>query len=461
MRKLLMLWNRLHSSLWFIPTTMTASFVVLAVLLTQVDLQIGNEWTHHFGYLFGVGTEGARGMLSAIATSMMTVASLSFSLTISTLAVASSQYSSRVIRNFMADLWNQWVLGYFVGLFAYCLVVLRTIRGGDDEFVPAIAVLAGLVLALVSINALIFFIHHLASSIQVSVILERVTSETVGVIEGLFPEPVAEPADGELTVEPMPDDWHPVTAGRMGYVQSVDPESLVKLAVEHDTVVRMDMDIGGFVTPNSVLCSVLMTEKPGDGLIRSLQRVYSIGGSRTVEEDAAFGVRQIVDIALKALSPGVNDTTTAVMCVQHLGAIVEAMAARDIPNRFRAKDGVLRVIAKGRAFDTLVALCFDQIRLCSSQNVAVLVAQLEALETAARLTGVASRRKTLIEAAERTAAIAADSLAAEYDRAVVRAVLTRTLRSLKDARPDGAELLICKAPVHASPHPGLTASPAP
>jgi len=204
--------------------------ITLAVLLIAADLSIGSDWIMQDSLVFGVGAAGARGMLTAIAGSMMTVASLTFSLTISTLATASSQYTSRLIRNFMRDRLNQFVLGYFVGLFAYCLVVLRTIRADNEvAFVPSLAVMGGLLLALVSIAVLIFFIHHIAESIQVGMILRRVTGETVQAIDEMFPADVGKAATGagpravadDITSSPDEsiDDghhWHAVSAQRFG-----------------------------------------------------------------------------------------------------------------------------------------------------------------------------------------------------------------------------------------------------
>ena len=348
------LWLSLKSSLWFVPVIAVLIAIVLAIVLTSLDLHIGSDWVGGHTIIFGVGAEGARGMLSSIAGSMMTVASLSFSLTISTLATASSQYTSRLIRNFMRDRYNQFVLGYFVGLFAYCLVVLRAIRSssGDGwQFVPSLAVMTGLVLALISIGVLIFFIHHIAESIQAATILDTVTHETVDAIEEIFPKSVGNPS-GDVVEMPdaIRDDqttWQPVAAEATGYVQHVDASTLLRLATEHDTVVRMASDIGTFVTPAGPLCHVALREPPDDDFAAALREAYSVGSSRTIEQDPAFGVRQIVDIGLKALSPGINDTTTGVMCLEHLGTIVEAIAQREIPDQFRAHDGTLRVNRQG------------------------------------------------------------------------------------------------------------------
>ena len=169
------LWISVRSSLWFVPTGMVMIAILLAVLLVEADRNYAFEWLQAYPLLFGAGAEGSRGMLTTIAGSMITVAGLTFSLTIAALATASAQYTSRILHNFMRDRRNQIVMGAFVAIFAYCLVVLRD-RGVDDgRLVPSLAVFAGLVLALLGIGVLVFFIHHVASSIQASTIICSIT----------------------------------------------------------------------------------------------------------------------------------------------------------------------------------------------------------------------------------------------------------------------------------------------
>lgn len=388
-------------------------------------------------------------MLSAIAGSMMTVASLTFSLTISTLAVASSQYTSRLIRNFMRDRLNQFVLGFFVGLFAYCLVVLRTIRSDDEvAFVPALAVMGGLLLALASIGVLILFIHHIAESIQVGIILRSVTAETLRAINKLFPAYLGEPASlgdhnpvsakevGEESSEGhllAGQHWHHVSAQRFGYVQSLDADGLLRLAEEFDGVVRMTADIGSFVTPAGAISELALASSPTEETLARARDMFSIGSARTIEQDAAFGIRQIVDIALKALSPGINDTTTGVMCVEHLAAVLETLASRSIPDRLRSEDGTVRFIAIERSFETLAGLCLNQIRQSSAGNTAVMSSLLHAVQAAGRQTTDHSRRRTLCRHANLIAILARDSVPCPDDLAPVATTAYAVIAELSAA----------------------------
>ncbi|MBX3390847.1 MAG: DUF2254 domain-containing protein [Phycisphaeraceae bacterium] len=444
MHHLHQLWIRIASSLWFVPLVLVFGAIALALALILIDVSIGTDWVRENSLIFGVGAAGARGMLSAIAASMMTVASLSFSLTITTLATASSQYTSRLIRNFMRDRLNQFVLGYFVGLFAYCLIVLRTVLSRDEgDFVPPLAVFGGLVLALASIGVLIFFIHHIARSIQVSTILSSVTAETLTAVGHLFPDELGAPISAYDTaaVAPPPNAtaWHPVLAERFGYVQSLNSPGLLAIAREFDCIIRMTADIGEFVTPAGTLCEIGLASLPDGESHARIRALFEIDSTRTIEQDAAFGIRQIVDIALKALSPGVNDTTTAVMCVHHLGVILEALGDRDIPDRLRTEDGVVRVLASGRSFDALAGQCLDQIRRCSTGNPAVMCALLNAVSAAGRRTSDPARRRTLSRHVGSIASLAQASLSWDEDLGPVRSLASRTAEELDAPVPYHAQ----------------------
>ena len=337
MNKLKRLWSILRSSFWFLPSLIVTGSIVLAVALIGVDFTGSEQWLARWPRLFGVGADGARGMLSTIAGSMMTVVGVTFSMVLMTLALASSQYTSRILRNFMSDRVTQIVLGVFAGIFIYCLIVLRTIRGGEDGvFVPGLAVSFSVVLAMSGIGVLIFFIHHIAASIQASNIIASVADETMLVIDRLFPE---KPGDGWVdddeaypTPPPLPEiSGRSCRPRTMGFIQSLDNATLLRLARENKTIVRMERAIGEFVVQGTALASLALEKPPEIEIITALQAAYTIDRHRTVKQDSAFGIRQIVDMALKALSPGINDTTTAVMCVDYLSAILARLASRSIP----------------------------------------------------------------------------------------------------------------------------------
>lgn len=290
MHKLRLLWESLRSSLWFLPTLLVLAAVILALVFVEADASLDrNRLEQQWPRLFGGGAAGARDMLSAIASSMITVAGVAFSITVVALALASSQYTSRILRNFMRDRANQTVLGVLMGVFAYCLVVLRTIRGADEgAFVPSLAVFFALVLAFVAIGFLIFFIHHISSSIQATSIIQSAADETIHAIDRLFPTEMGEAAGpGPRSGPPLvAQAWHAIPARRTGYIQSVAGDALLRLARERNTVVRMERGIGEFVVEGAPLVSVAGEKQPDEETVGKLDAVYSIGRSRTFRTQA-------------------------------------------------------------------------------------------------------------------------------------------------------------------------------
>jgi uncharacterized membrane protein len=353
---------------------------------------------------------------------MITVAGVVFSITLVAISLTSSQYTSRVIRNFMRNRVNQVVLGVFVGIFAYCLVVLRTIRGGDEgAFVPALAVMGGMILAFVGIAFLIYFIHHISKSIQASSIIASAALETLSAVDHLFPkrqdEDGDEDRDGKPAMSPVNPSWYAILAQNTGYIESVEMNALIDAARKHGTILRMDRCIGEFVVEGMPLVSVSGPFDPDDRITAEINEIYVISRQRTVEQDPAFGIRQIVDIALKALSPGINDTTTAVICVDYLSAILIRLATRRIAASHLTDQGELRVITRGQSFGSLLAEAFDQIRQNAAGNVAVMSRMLDALQTIAGMTTSPIRRRAILEQVQCIAELAGRTIGSPHDLA--------------------------------------------
>ena len=436
MNKFKQLWSNLRSSFWFMPSLIVLLSVAFAVVMIEADSAGSDQWLAQWPRLFGAGAQGARGMMSTIAGSMMTVVGVTFSMILVVLALASSQYTSRILRNFMRSRVTQVVLGIFAGIFTYCLIVLRTIRGGDEgAFVPNLAVFFGFVLALGGVGALMFFIHHIASSIQASSIIASVAEETIAVIDRLFPEKLGhgpdEDDDGQMLRPLSGRNWRAVPAPQSGYIQSVNNAALLRLARDRKTIVRMEHGIGDFVVRNTTLASLALEDLPDQETIAALQDAFSISSYRTVEQDAAFGIRQIVDVALKALSPGINDTTTAVMCVDYLTAIMAQLAPRQIPSSRRYEEGELRVIAIGPNFESLLAESFDQIRCNAIGNVAIMLRMLGALQTIASMTVRADRRRSLRDQVQWITELAERTIESAHDRARIEARLAHVREALE------------------------------
>jgi uncharacterized membrane protein len=392
------LWWRIAAGLWFVPAVTVLGAVLLGVGLVEAEVLVDIKLDERWPRLFGAGAEGSRGMLSAIAGSMITVAGVVFSVTIVALSLAASQYSPRVLRTFTSDRPTQLVLGVFVGIFAYCLVVLRTIRGGDNGgFVPSLAVLGGLLLAFVGIGFLVYFIHHLADSIQATSILSRVTTVTRAAIDELFPENLGAPLEG-CEPEPLVSElgpWTMVAARRTGYVINVNNPGLLAFARERGRVLRMAVQVGEFVIEGQPLASLHGGAAVSEADQKSLDAHYTCDRQRTIEQDAAFGLQQLVDIGSKALSPGINDASTAVLCIDRLTELLVLLARRRIETPFRQEAGELRVIARGPSFESLVDLAYHTLRNDASAKPLVLKRLLWSIEHVALATSNRSRRRVL------------------------------------------------------------------
>jgi uncharacterized membrane protein len=378
------IWIGVKSSLWFIPSICVLLAILASVALVEVDSRSDLELSELSPRFFGLGADGSREMLTTIAQSVITIAGVTFSITIVALSLAANQYSPRVLRNFMRDHGNQFVLGGLVGIFTYCIIVLRTIRGDEDKFVPALSVMTALVLALVAIGLFIYFIHHVATTIQASYIICSIAAETREVIEKLFPDENSEGAqDGETRIEAgrrlEAVEWHPVPALESGYLQAVDMASLKAFARKHAALLRMEHGVGEFIVETNPLLSMVSSRAPDQPTIKELNNLFTIEHCRTIEQDPAFGIRQIVDIAVKALSPSINDPTTANTSLAYLTSIFALLARRRFPAECDYDGDKLLLINCRRGIETLIHMAFGEIRQNSGGQPVVMVNILQAM----------------------------------------------------------------------------------
>jgi uncharacterized membrane protein len=380
-------WKGLTATLWFIPALLAVCGGLLGLLMVAVDYYAGS--LGYFPHFLDVQPSGARDMLAVVAGSMITVAGTVFSITIVALTLVSTQFSPRILRNFIRDTGNQVVLGAFVGIFAYCIVVLRTIRengagDGGVGFVPSIAVAFGVVFGLSGIGFLIYFIHHVATSIQATSIISQIADETVSEIEENYALRYDEKQyDAQITAGLRVKKWHKIPSAETGYLQNADTDALFELARKHDLIVQMRRRVGEFTIHGLPLLQVSPRGEdfaPDEKLIAEFNAAYAIGNFRTVEGDVAFGLRQIVDISLKALSPAINDTTSALSCIDYLTAILVCLAKRPSRPPLYFCEDELRLVVNQQRFEDYFDLAFNQIRQNASGNVAVILRLLYALE---------------------------------------------------------------------------------
>jgi uncharacterized membrane protein len=423
MARLLALWESLRSTYWMVPSVMACAAVALAWGMIRLDEAIPPRRLEALDWVYAGGPEGARAVLSTIAASMITVAGVAFSITIVALTLASQQFGPRLLRNFLADRGNQIVLGTFVSTYLYCLLVLRTVRGHDGaEFVPHLAVTAGVVLALASLGVLIFFIHHASTSIQASAIVANVAADLCAAIERMFPERIGEGAEPESPRATMPAAGHAraVRARESGYVQAIDGEKLLRLARTRDLVVRIDAAPGRFVRTGSALLSLWPVPDPPDRHDEPIRNAFVIGADRTGIQDLAFFFEQLVQMAVRALSPGINDPATASACIDRVEQALVALAERRIPSPERVDDdGAVRVIAAPVTFAQVAETALSEIGRYGRTSVSVTCRLLDAIRAVAVSARRAEDRAALARTAEAIAS-AAEAHCEEDRRRIAR-----------------------------------------
>ncbi len=435
--KLTKFWDSLQSSYWFLPGLMALAGILLAFAMLALD---GAEAvkTGELSWIYQGGPDGARGLLSAVAGSMVTVAATAFSITIVALQLAASNFGPRLLRNFMQDTGNQIVLGTFIATFLYCLLVLRTIHGEDyNLFVPQLSVTFSIMLAIASIGVLIYFIHHASTIIQASYVIEGVAKELDETINRLFPEKIGQNAS---TANPpkadLPKDFYaqayPIQSSHTGYLQIIDDEQLLKLAGQHNLLLHLALRPGEFVVKGRPLLLAYPGERINPKLINKVNQAFLFGKERTEQQDIEFPINQLAEIALRALSPGINDPFTAIRCIDRLSAGLTQLVQRPVPSAYRYdEDAKLRVIAEPVPFETLADSAFSQIRRYGISDVAVTVRLLQAIETVTSHTADYKQLSILRQHAERIFQSSRNQLSEECDRQTIEEEYQTVLETLE------------------------------
>ena len=383
---------RLEASFWFIPALMACAAIAMAYAATALDRALPHEALAHHWWRYQGDPDGARTVLSVIASSMITVAGVVFSITIVVLTLASSQFGSRLIRNFMHVRANQIVLGIFVATFIYCLLVLRTVNAMEGKiFVPGLAVSGAFLMALLSLSVLIYFIHSVSESIQAQHIISRVRRDLDKAVQRIFPEKIGEEENASSGAErrdyvvPTTCDREAcfVKAGCSGYLQTIDHEALMQVAVEENLLIHLACRPGHFITKGSALVTVWPGTKVDEVLSRKINAVFEMGPERTLAQDVEYAISQLVEIAVRALSPGINDPFTAITCIDWLGAMLCQLSHRKLPasHRYDKHNRLRVVIGKSVTFEGLVDAAFNMIRQNAQANAAVSIHLLETLAT--------------------------------------------------------------------------------
>lgn len=383
-------WQRALEGFLVVPGLVALAHVALAFGLVRTDAALGAERTAFF---FGGDANAARGILETIAGSLITVAGLAFSLTIVVLALVSSQFSPRATPGFLADRLNQLIAGTFVGIFGYCLVILRSVRTEVEAtgagFIPRVSVTVGIVLAFVALGLLLVFIHHMGKSIHVSRLASRVAADTAREIERRHPydpETAGMGFAGPPGAPPPREGSSAVGAAHPGFVLSIELEGILEALDTPGVRIAVDVRGGDFVTTATPLVRVWPPGALSEEARACVSRCIVIGPERSLHGDAGYGIRQLADIVAKALSPGVNDATTAIDCISHLRELLEQLAVRELPAALRlAGPRGAHLTAVRPTFDEYLASAFNEAARYASDNARVVVSLLDALHAIGRV----------------------------------------------------------------------------
>jgi uncharacterized membrane protein len=424
----------LLATFWLRPAAMTVLAIVAAqgLVWSEGAFELPDLMSR---WVYSGGKDGARDVLAAIATASIGVAGTTFSITVAALTLASNQMGPRLLRNFTRDPGNQYALGTFLATFAYALTALRTVRGldGGNDFVPQLAVSGALLLAFACVGVLMWFLNHVASSINVTHVVALVHDELAAVVARLpFRTPDEADAPGPA---PLPHaevtfrDSAPLRTKEGGYLRALDDGRLAEWAAGCGAVVRLRVRPGDFVFPGSTIGEVVppaVCEAAHEALAGAL----SLGRSRSVEQDLEFAVRQMVEIALRALSPSLNDPFTAIAVIDRFGAVLCDLEHRNLPNGCTARSEQVRVQRPATDYAGLADAMFHMIRESGVTSPPVMIRLLEVLAEVGAVEHDAGRRKVLRRHAELAAEAALNTItdrAAREDIAARRVLVLETL----------------------------------
>lgn len=388
MKKLLFHWGELKSTFWFVPALFVLFSIVLSVVLVYIDgiVELSQDG---LGRLFFVNSaNSARSILSTISGAMMGVAGTVFSITLVVLTLASSQFGPRLIKNFMYVRLNQIVLGAYISTYLYCLFVLSAVKfNADYTFIPSISILVAILISAINIILLIIFIHRIAVSIQADKVISDISSFIAVQVKTLFPEKMGEESDRSevIDVDALKKSYNfqfSIKSSENGYLQYIDSEMLMEIIVKNDSFFELHHRSGSHLVKGLELGVFYTNEDDEESITARMLNQFVVGKTKTAQQDIEFSISQMVEIAARALSPGVNDPFTAITCVDNLTATLVYLVGAKFPSNFRFdEDNKLRVIVDGVDFEGVLDAAFNQIRQFSEGSTAVMIRLMEALIT--------------------------------------------------------------------------------
>ncbi len=415
--------ERVNTSIWFVPGAMGLIGVVLAFVMLHLDrghAAIPWEWLR----LMQIGADGVRQVFSVTTGSMMTITGVTFSISIVALSLASNQFGPKILRNYMSDSANKVVLGLLIGTFVYGLTVLAFIDGQDEGYIPLFATLVNLALTVSAIGGMIYFIHNVSKSIQAEQIIALIGTDLDVAIDKTLLE--GSPGDMHFTSA----QWQALTDGLQaftlpgctsGYIQTIDYAGLACRAQALGCYLRIDTRAGKFVIDGAPIGKYYAQRELDDNALQHLRTLLVSGRKRTPVQDIEFTIDQLAQVALRALSPGINDPYTAITCIDWLSAALAKMGTCEFPPQYIADaDGDLRLAVDTFTFAGAVNTMFDPLRQNARGNEMVVIRLLETIAAIISVTNNESRHDCLLRQAEMIYTAAQDSIVQHADREAIK-----------------------------------------
>ncbi len=438
-------WEALRTTFWLLPTVLIGVAVVLFAVTFLIDLAAFHHDVTLPSWIGAGSTEAGREILIAIAAAVITVVGVVFSITILALTLASQQFGPRMMRNFVRDVGNQVTLGVFVATFVYSILALGSIAGDRHGlFVPHLSITVAEVLSLVDIAVLVYFIHHIAKSIQLPEVIAGIARDLTKAIDAEFPaepdhasghEPEGSGRSVAELVQAIDERGVVVPAGVSGYLQFVGYAQLVEIAQRIDAVIRLDHRPGHFVVAGRPLATV-WPSGAGPQVAAALAEAHVTGPHRTLMQDPVFAIDQLVEIAIRALSPAVNDTFTALTCIDWLSAGLSRVSGRPLAEGiYRDGFGRVRLIESDPSYARMVNRAFDKVRQASRGMPAVIIRMLDSLTAIVEQTTSDGQRTTLVRQADMILRMAEETVPEPQDLDDIRARYRRVLDSANARDP--------------------------
>jgi uncharacterized membrane protein len=435
---------KLRYSFWFLPAIISLAAALLSLFLGWIDDRLDSPVLEAF---IPLDVEGMRDMLGMVASSMITVATTAFSIIIVALQLASGQLGPRLLRNFIRDRSNQIAFGVFLGTFVYCLLLMRFLGNGTPtDDLPIIGFVGAIVLTLAGVAVLVYFIHHAALSIQKDRVIARVSGELMESLDLLYPktighEPPIIEREGHAS-QRFPahalsawDDAATIELNGSGYIQAVDSKKLTRITQREDLCVYLLKRPGDFVNRGAVVARVRPRNVVTPAVHRRLSEVFILGNERTQQQDVAFVFDQLVEIAIRALSPGINDSFTAMRCIDRLTDALAVVARTAFPSPYRFDSyGRLRVVTNPVNFHVLVTMVLYPIAESAAGHTEVIARLFRSVEEVARSCREKHQLSLLVELNEYLKDLAGQAPAAEHRLPEIEAWYGRVREALQAAR---------------------------